>query len=211
MGICYVFGAMGCSPLPEIKSGDFVIAADSGYLNLGTVKPDAVVGDFDSLGFVPEGTRVVRHPARKDDTDMMLSVKLGLAEGFRKFIIYGGLGGRLDHTIANIHVLKYLLEHGARGCLAGESENLILVENGEAAFCADASGAVSVFSYGQTARGVTLEGLSYGLKDAVLTYGCPLGVSNAFTGAASRMSVLDGCLIVIWHGEPGWTDYVDRG
>ena len=96
-GICYVVGAgefcpRGLTPGP----GDLVIAADGGYgqLKQWGMSPHLAVGDFDSLGRVPEDVEVVRHPVRKDDTDMMLAVQEGLARGCGRFLIYGGLGGR---------------------------------------------------------------------------------------------------------------------
>ena len=75
------------------------------------------VGDFDSLGQVPEGENIVRHPVMKDDTDMMLAVKLGLERGYTRFHIYGGMGGRTDHTIANIQTLAYIAGRGASAFL----------------------------------------------------------------------------------------------
>lgn len=124
MGICYIFAALPSGPLPAIGPEDYVIAADAGYMQLGGIRPDLVVGDFDSLGFAPENERVVRHPARKDDTDTLLAVKLGLEKGCTRFVILGGLGGRLDHTIANIQTLSYLAARAARGCLAGRGSVL---------------------------------------------------------------------------------------
>ena len=80
--ICTVVGAL---PEPElvIPQGSFVIAADEGYALLASrgVVPDLTVGDFDSLGFVPQTTEIVRHPVRKDDTDMLLAVREGLRRG----------------------------------------------------------------------------------------------------------------------------------
>ena len=114
--ICYIVGA--CQPGELCLAPGrpaFVIAADQGlrYLEEAGITPDLIVGDFDSLGIVPQGANVVRHPVEKDDTDMMLAVKTGLARGYRTFVLYGGLGGRLDHTYANFQTLTYLARHGA--------------------------------------------------------------------------------------------------
>lgn len=99
---CCIFGAgdYGAMPRPELDGRCFLIAADGGYgqLKQWGMSPHLAVGDFDSLGRVPEDVEVVRHPVRKDDTDMMLAVQEGLARGCGRFLIYGGLGGRLDHT-----------------------------------------------------------------------------------------------------------------
>ena len=109
---CCIFGAgdYGAMPRPELDGRCFLIAADGGYgqLKQWGMSPHLAVGDFDSLGRVPEDVEVVRHPVRKDDTDMMLAVQEGLARGCGRFLIYGGLGGRLDHTLANLHILAFL-------------------------------------------------------------------------------------------------------
>ena len=104
--ICYIFGAGEQSSCDIRLSGsDLVIAADGGfdYLKKLGLRADIVLGDFDSLSDsqnLPED--FIRYPKEKDDTDMMIAIKEGLARGYRTFRIYGGLGGRLDHTIANL-------------------------------------------------------------------------------------------------------------
>lgn len=107
MATCYIYGAMPCGSTEKLEEGDLLIAADGGYAYLQGQKPDLVVGDFDSLGYVPEGEQIIRHPVQKDDTDMLLAVREGLKRGYRKFVLYGGIGGRLDHTIANLQVLAF--------------------------------------------------------------------------------------------------------
>ncbi|MEA5047152.1 MAG: thiamine diphosphokinase [Eubacteriales bacterium] len=196
--ICTIVCALPLAVPPEKRSGDLVIAADAGYRNLGGVAPDYVVGDFDSLGYVPEGERVLRHPPEKDDTDTMLAARLGLSLGYRAFVLLGGLGGRLDHTLANLQTLAFLRANGAKACLAGEGETVTLIENETLRFRAGLSGTVSVFAYGASARGVFERGLKYPLTDAHLTDDFPLGVSNAFTGAPALVSVSQGRLLVLY-------------
>ena len=192
------FDAARFAPAP----GDFVIAADGGlkYLETLGVKPDLILGDFDSLGTVPAGSNVLRYPPEKDDTDMMIAVKEGLRRGFVRFALFGGLGGRLGHTLANIQTLMYLSKHGARGFLAGERETVTAVTDGTISFPAACSGYISIFCLDEPARGVTLRGLKYPLTDAVLTSSVPLGVSNEFTGAAATVTVKNGTLVIVWGG-----------
>ncbi len=181
------------------REGDLVVAADAGYAALVRqgVKPDLVVGDFDSLGEVPAGETIVRHPVMKDDTDTLLAVRLGLERGYRDFRLYGALGGRLDHTLANIQTLQYLAARNARGVIVGDV-CLAVVRNGALRFRADARGTVSVFCLGAPARGVFLEGLLYPLTDYTMTPDFPIGVSNEFTGAPSSVRVGDGCLVAVF-------------
>lgn len=202
--ICCIVGAMepGAVILP---AGALVIAADGGLAHLERrgIAPDLIVGDFDSLGRVPEGPNVIRRPVEKDDTDMLLAVKAGLERGCRRFLLYGGLGGRLDHAYANLQTLAWLAERGCRGWLLGGGMAAAVIQNGCLSFSPGRRGTVSVFCPGGTARGVDLRGLYYPLEDAVLTSGFPLGVSNRFTGDPASVSVREGQLLVLWEQAEG--------
>ena len=206
MGSCIIFCAAGFEALARpIGAGDHVIAADGGLRHtrkLG-ITPDTVLGDFDSLGFTPEGANVF--PVEKDDTDAMLAVRRGLQLGYREFLLYGSLDGpRLDHTVANFQTLQYLADHGAVGYLIGNTTMVTVVRDGSISFPAGATGTVSVFCMGPDAQGVTLEGLYYPLQNGTLTPGFPLGVSNHFTGANAKISVETGSLLVLWDRENGF-------
>ena len=206
MGSCIIFCAAGFEALARpIGVGDHVIAADGGLRHtrkLG-ITPDTVLGDFDSLGFTPEGANVF--PVEKDDTDAMLAVRRGLQLGYREFLLYGSLDGpRLDHTVANFQTLQYLADHGAVGYLIGNTTMVTVVKDGSISFPVGATGTVSVFCMGPDAQGVTLEGLYYPLQNGTLTPGFPLGVSNHFTGANAKISVETGSLLVLWDRENGF-------
>ena len=200
-GTCVIVGA-GEVDVPEIKieAKDFVIGADGGMEHLERlgIKADMALGDFDSLGYVPEHQNLVLHPVMKDDTDMMLAAKEGMKLGYRKFRLYGGLGGRLDHTLANIQTLIYLSKRGAEVRLIGDGICVTAVTDGEISFDETYRGVISIFCLNGKASGVTLWGLKYPLENAVLTSEMPLGVSNEFTGQKSTVRVTDGTLIIMW-------------
>lgn len=203
---CVIFCAAECDGLARpIGPESFVIAADGGLRHtekLG-IAPDAVLGDFDSLGFCPEGANVF--PVEKDDTDAMLAVRLGLERGCGEFLLYGSLDGpRLDHTVANFQTLQFLAEHGAAGYLIGNTTMVTVVKNGKITFPAGLSGTISVFCMGPDAVGVTEKGLFYGLENGTLSSGFPLGVSNHFTGEAAEISVKNGSLLVLWERKDGF-------
>jgi len=209
---CFIAGAGEYTGLFVPGRGDYIIAADGGYASLVSrgITPDLVVGDFDSLGAAPNHPNVIHSPVEKDDTDVMLAVRQGLAHGFKSFVIDGGLDGRLDHTIANIQVLVHLTRNGARGILLGSDMCVTAVTNGQALFNPGGTTTdtaftrcISIFSAGDKADGVTLTGLKYPLRDAKITNEYPVGVSNEFTGKPAVVSVREGTLIVIWSGSPG--------
>ena len=202
--ICYIVGAAPTEALPEVREGDFLIAADRGYdaLRRAGIAPDLIMGDFDSLGYTPEGENVLPHSPIKDDTDLLLAIRWAMERGWRRFVIYGALGGkRLDQTVASFQTLRFLADHGAKGRLVGDGWNVALLQNAALRFPSTASGWLSLFVSGEEARGVTLRGLKYELTDAALTCGMPLGVSNEFLGCEARIAVADGALFVLWQGD----------
>ena len=198
---CIIFGAgsyYGLERRPEPKD-DIVIAADGGwrYCRQEGLTPDLLLGDFDSLAEVPDFAHIHRVPVEKDDTDMMLAVKEGLARGQREFHLYGGMGGaRSDHTLANLQALLYLTCHGARGWLYGNKERYTVIREESIVFPAQKQGILSVFCIGPDAEGVAITGAQYPLKDAVLTADFPLGVSNHFIGEPITVSVCKGSLLI---------------
>lgn len=214
MNKCVIVGAGDCSieflkKKIEISEGDLCIAADGGFdylLNVG-ITPDIIMGDFDSLTADStlqefekiETVSIKRLPVEKDDTDMLAAIKEGLAKGYQYFELYGALGGRFDHAIANIQCLLYLLNRGARGVLIGTDIRIMLIRNESIVFKAadyEKGRRVSVFAYGQDAVGVTEKGLKYLLDDVVVKQDFPIGVSNQFTGIDAEISVKEGMLLI---------------
>ena len=206
---CILFCAAEFDRLIEpVGAEDFIIAADGGLRHtraLGLV-PNEIIGDFDSLRYVPQGASVF--PVEKDDTDSMLAVRRGLALGFRRFLLYGAMDGpRLDHTVANFQTLQYLADRGARGILVGKDCLATVIKDETIRFPAVPGGHISLFCMGPDATGITIEGLFYPLKEGTLTSGFPLGVSNHFTGSPSRIRVDRGSLLVLWDRAAGLPEF----
>lgn len=206
MAKCLIFCAGGFTELAApVQKDDYMIAADGGLRHLEAIglAPNAILGDFDSLGYTPENATVF--PVEKDDTDAMLAVRQALALGFSEIHLYGGLDGkRLDHTIANLQTLQFLADHGAVGYLIGKRYIATTVKNGSLSFSESATGILSVFCMGQDAKDVTLTGLKYNLTEGVLTAGFPLGVSNHFISEKATVSVKCGTLLVLYDRENGF-------
>ena len=188
--------------MPALPAGTFLIAADGGlaFLSGHGVTPHLIVGDFDSYGGpLPEGVEVIRHPVMKDQTDMELAVREALGRGAGRLLLYGGLGGRLDHTLANLQLLVMLARRGVEGYLKGKNETATALSRRAARFSPDFTGTVSVFACG--AAVVTETGLLYKLRRAALTDERPLGVSNEFTGAEAEIAVHEGTALLLWGAE----------
>lgn len=205
--ICYIFGAgeqTSCNI--ELSPTDFVIAADGGfdYLEDLGLRADCVLGDFDSVVSYHLPGDCIRYPKKKDDTDLMLAAKLGIEKGYREFVIYGGLGGRLDHTLGNIQVLTYLSRQGAHGILYGENYTIQVITNGSLSLPKNlpenrTGNTCSIFSLSDESLNVTIQGLEYEVEGITLTNDFPLGISNTFTGKKAFVSVQKGTLAVICY------------
>ena len=199
MKTCYIVGASHSAPLPEIKATDFVIAADGGYDNLKklSITPNLLIGDFDSISNMPKGIETVRHKVRKDETDMHLAYLEGAKRGYKSFKIYGGTGGRADHTFANYSLLLYIKEDGNEAALIDEETESIVIRNESALIQGRCGKHFSVFAFGGTATGVCIKNASYEAHNETLTPAFPLGVSNAFLDTPAEISVKNGALLVI--------------
>lgn len=206
MGSCVIFCAGEfdglCAPIAQ---DDWILAADGGLKHAQALglQPHGILGDFDSLGYVPKDSRCF--PVEKDDTDSMLAVRQGLEAGYRRFLLYGGMDGpRLDHTLANFQTLQFLAEHGAIGYLIGKAYMAVVIRNGGITFAPWAKGILSVFCMGEPAKGVDISGLQYTLENGTLTAGLPLGVSNHFVGKTAKIRVENGSLLLLYHKANGF-------
>ncbi len=203
MKTVHIFAAGEYGPEPETEPGAYIIAADGGLSELARrgVTPDLIVGDFDSYsGALPREVEVLRHPVMKDDTDTALALYRALELGAERVVLHGALGGRLDHTLANIQLLTMLARRGIPAYASGGRECAAAVSTGELRFGEGFSGTVSVFALGGTAE-VSETGLLYGLDRFPLRDDVPRGVSNEFTGAPSLVTVHSGTALAIWEAR----------
>lgn len=202
--VCYIAGAgdfYGFVRKPSCN--DVVIAADGGlaYLEREGIEPDYVIGDFDSLSSLPtwlgDSTKCRVLPREKDVTDMYAALREGIRRGCKTFHIYGGLGGRVSHTLANIQLLADLSQKGIRAYLYGDRSVITSITDSSMKIPGSFQGYVSVFSHGERAEGVFLKRFKYPLSEAVLTNDFPLGISNECTKAEGEIFVKKGTLIII--------------
>ncbi len=201
---CVVVGASPFSDAAALKAylrdTDHVIAADGGLqlLTAMGVCPHRVIGDFDSAAFPTDSTvTVTKLPTHKDDTDVFAAAKEALSDGYREFLFLGCLGGRLDHTVSNLFLLRFLHEHGAKGMLVDERHEVRLLTSGTHVIPCRKDCYLSLLPYGGDATGVYIRGAEYPLENAMLDTAFPLGVSNGFLGNDVTVAVDSGCLLCI--------------
>lgn len=180
--------------------GKHIICADRGVAHAQKIgiEPDLIVGDFDSLGYVPKSDcSIMQFKPEKDDTDLMIALKEAIKLGFKDILIYAALGGRLDHTFASIQTLAYALEHGAKAQLVSESDIAELFVPGEYIIKRKEGYSLSLFSFSEKVTGLTIKGAKYEVTDVDLEYSFPLGVSNEIVEAEAAISFRSGRLLVI--------------
>lgn len=199
---CIIF--TGGKPEPYIPDGldvnnAFVIAADKGYKcckKLG-VTPDLTIGDYDSLGYVPQECEHIKYPKEKDDTDLMLAVKEAIYRGCSDITILCAMGGRLDHLFANIQSLAFIRSEGAWGRLLSVYEEVVLLTPGDYTFKKREGRSLSLFSYSDLVEGLTIRGVKYPTNDIQLSNLFPLGISNEILDDSAEISFDKGLLLVI--------------
>lgn len=174
----------------EKRPQDFVIAVDGGlkYLMECGIEPDFLLGDFDSLG--EEFSDIVAKyremgedhflqlPVVKDDTDTMAAARLGIRIGYKEFLIYGAMGGRLDHTMANIQTMIWILRNGGRASMFDKNTRVTVIGPGVFEIPEEFEGTVSLFSLDRSLRDVTIRGMKYEVKNAAVPNDYPVGCSN---------------------------------
>ncbi|MBQ8655254.1 MAG: thiamine diphosphokinase [Clostridia bacterium] len=193
------------------EDGDLLICADGGYAAARRcgLEPDLVVGDFDSM---PEGHQVqgevLRLPVHKDDTDMAVCFREGRKRGYRSFRIAGALGGRMDHTLANLQCLYDCALRGEEAWLCDRHNRLTVLLPGEYVISRIPERKLSLLAWTQEVRGVTLRGTEWELTDHTLSSRYPLGVSNEIRGEQAHLSFTEGALVLI-HAQDAAADRSD--
>ncbi|ETT58126.1 thiamine diphosphokinase [Paenibacillus sp. FSL H8-0457] len=203
--LIFTGGELSTGFLNEVQEGDFIIGADRGALFLieHGIKPDLSVGDFDSIP--PEqmdrvhsmsGKVIDCDPIDKNLTDTELAFELAMERSPESIMILGATGTRLDHTLANIHMLIRGLQHHIP-CSILDENNFItltgsscLVENKGFTY-------VSLLPLTTEVTGIYLEGFQYPLQDATLRLGQSLGVSNRLAEEKGTVRIEGGLLLII--------------
>jgi thiamine pyrophosphokinase len=205
---CVIVGSAPVRNVEELKAlirqDDFILCADGGLTTAiqMQLRPDLVIGDFDSFSArVPEDVETIVLPVNKDDTDMMYSIKEALRRGFSDFLLMGGIGGRLDHTVANLCALQYLAQQNALGVLADGQNEARIVLKGKYAITYRKDSILSVFPFGAPFCTVSYEGLEYPLTNAKLYSDNPMGTSNRVLGDCAVVEVHSGPAMIILTKE----------
>lgn len=204
---CLIFSGgivIGNEYLPNITCDTLVISADGGYLNAlkFNILPSICMGDFDTLNVdINSKCEVIKFPSEKDDTDTMLCIKKAISMNCDIIYIYGALGGRFDHTIANVQSLEYMLNKNVIGYIV-DTQNVITMQTVSTRLYKNSKHFkyFSILSISDTAR-VSASGLKYPLNNTVLTKNFPLGVSNEILEDSFSITVHSGTILIVYSKD----------
>lgn len=210
MSKCIVYGAGEFEKTGLLlEEGDLCIAADGGFYHCleNGMMPNLILGDFDSVNVMEREEielfskknecELLTLPIEKDDTDMLFAIRKGLERGYKEFYLLGALGGRLDHTLANMQCLKFLKDHDAQGYIMTPTQVITLLQDEGMRFPEGMKAGLSVFCIGDKAEGVTIRGAKYEIENAELTNAFPIGVSNEILGKSVEIAVKKGAILVM--------------
>jgi len=179
---------------------DFIIAADGGYNNLkrAGIAPNLLLGDFDSIGQVPDNCQfeINKFPKEKDFTDIELAIEFALKKACNHICLAGATGSRLDHSIANILLLRKLLESSIEAEIVDEHHEIFLVEGRKNLSNRNGS-LLSLLPLDPVVSGICLKGFKYPLVDATLKMGETRGISNVSISVDCEISAETGVLLAI--------------
>ncbi len=187
-----------------------IICADGGARHLygiGLV-PDVIIGDLDSLDpemrlyYQDRGSRIIRHPEAKDETDTQLALDYAIGIAPDEIYIFGACGTRIDHTLANLSLLISGLKQNIRIKLIDEWCEIFIV-TGDCVIEGESGQTVSLLPFSDRVTGITLYGFEYPLENGIMEAGNTYGVSNRLNSSTGIITVDSGRLLVVSYFRAG--------
>lgn len=183
--------------------GDLLMCADAGYRRAVEhgLQPMLTIGDFDSLGSVPDEGEVIRLPVEKDDTDMVVCLNEGRKRGYREYVVAGALGGRFDHTLACLQCCADAAMRGERVWLCDAANRVTVLAPGTHVIPRMQGRKLSFLAFTPKATGVALTGTAWELNEAELTATYPLGCSNEWRADEAVLTFREGLIVLSMSGD----------
>ena len=186
-------------------SYDYIICSDGGAnhaYNMNIV-PDYIIGDLDSVNediidyYKNKNVIFKKFSPKKDETDTELCIQISEKLKAKEIHLIGALGGRIDHTIANINLLYYIRKIGIKPKIISEKEEIYIAINEEVSIDGKIGDIISILPIKNDVKGVTLKNLEYSLENFDIDFSTPLGISNVMTDYSCKIKVEEGSIIII--------------
>ncbi len=181
-----------------LKEDDFFVYCDGGLKHMEKlgVKPNLIVGDFDSHENPHMDSETIVLPCEKDDTDTCHALKVCIERGFKDFLFIGCIGERMDHTLGNVSLLIMLKEKSLSGIMLDDYSEISIVKDEES--IDDSFSYFSLITLSDISEGITIKNAKYPLENASLKSGFQLGISNeVIKGKTAKVSCISGNLLLI--------------
>lgn len=194
----------------RLRSTDRIFCADGGtrHALALSLTPEAIIGDLDSLDpalvaqMEANGVTIHRHPARKDETDLELALRLAIEESPDEIMLLTALGGRLDQMLANILVLSRPEYASARLILVdGVYWAALLRDQQSLTITGHPGDTLSLLPLTPTVSRVTITGVEWPLTDKTLSLGSTLTLSNRLAETEARVEIGEGLVLVVHFAE----------
>ena len=203
MNRCVIVGGADINNYEYIRGklckDDFIVFCDSGLKHMTALhaEPGLIAGDFDSHENPRLAVETIVLPCEKDDTDTVFAVKEAIKRGYENFLLIGVVGARMDHTLCNISILLYLDSLGKKGCIIDDHSEMEIISD-KPVFIPGRYPFFSLINITGCAKGITITGAKYPLKDAEITSEYQYGVSNeVLPGKTATVTVRQGKLLLI--------------
>lgn len=182
------------------EGDDLVIAADAGYKNakLMGAHINLLIGDFDSLGSIPDDVdEVYRLPAEKDVTDTQIAVDLAVERGANEIVIIGSTSGRLDHTLSTLAILEKYWEKRIPIYVVNGQNRVRYIRDSGFIVVRSQYKYFSLIAADEKVKGVSIEGGKYPLSKKTLLRNHQFAVSNEITKNCALITVKKGGVYII--------------
>lgn len=184
---------------------DIIIAVDKGLESLDKLHmaPDYILGDFDSINksvlekYKDKNIKIKKLNPEKDFTDTHVAISLAIELDSTEITLIGAIGTRIDHTLANIHILKEALDKNIRAIIINENNQIELINNKITIAKNDKFKYISIIPLTSKVTGITITGMKYPLNNYTLTAGESIGVSNEQIDEKAMIQIKEGILIII--------------
>lgn len=190
---------------------DTIIAADSGLKSVEELNlpVDYILGDFDSVptdtlekyrAYANDKKHIImkEYNPKKDETDTQIAIQLAVELKADEIVILGATGTRIDHLLANIHLLYIPLKQNRNACIVDEHNKIYLIDQNTMLNKDELYGTyLSLLPLTETVSHVTLEGFKYPLTKRNLHVGESIGVSNEVVSPNAHILFESGIIVVI--------------
>lgn len=204
--VLLALGGFGGNPL-ALDSWNRIVAVDAGgehLFNFGILAND-LVGDFDSISpaafefHKAGGAATTRFSADKDFTDLEGALRRLDSPPHAEIHIIGMMGGRLDHLLCNLTVLRHFTHRGlftfdtsdGFGGAFGPGKLSLRIPKGVE---------TALIPLSPIVKGVSSSGVKWPLEKESLRFGTGRGISNQAVSNRWKLSVEEGALLWLVTG-----------